>query len=83
MNIKEIEKSFDEKYKSVYEAYPDFQESHSILLTDIKFFYRQRIKEWALSIIPEHDVGCEIQHTGKCSCAVGKMEDNILKQFEV
>ena len=32
---------FDEKYASVYEAYPEYKESHSILLADIKEFIRK------------------------------------------
>ena len=32
----QINEKFDEKYKSVYRAYPEYQESHLILLNDIK-----------------------------------------------
>ena len=35
------EERFDEKYASVYEAYPESKESHSILLADIKDFIRK------------------------------------------
>ena len=35
------EERFDEKYASVYGAYPKSKESHSILLADIKEFIRR------------------------------------------
>jgi hypothetical protein len=35
---------FDEKYKSVFDAYPDFKESHWILLTNIKSFIENELK---------------------------------------
>lgn len=39
------EERFDEKYFSVYEKYPEYKESHSILLNDIKDFITKEIQK--------------------------------------
>ena len=53
---------------------------------ELKDFIRQEIIKSRQSLIkeliekmPAHDIGCEIQHTGKCSCPIREVLD-ILNQ---
>jgi hypothetical protein len=45
----------------------------------IKLFWSDYIKSLLDGIVPGHDIGCELQHTGECSCPVSEIQDKIKK----